>query len=77
MDAHRPTERKPLPSDWRDVLGLRVRVYDGAEIGVRAEGKVIGVITAPTLVIVGEDGTRYYESSDLPLDWCEERWVRT
>lgn len=59
-----------------------VRVYDGAATPQQiasgdaqpvAEGEVIAVILAPTLVIVDKDGNRSYHSSELPVTIQEWR----
>lgn len=63
-----------IKSDWDSVLGKRVKVYDGQRSGVRAEGEVVGIIVAPTLVIRQDDGTRAYVSSDLPVEYAYVEW---
>ena len=59
---------------WASVLGKRVRVHDGQRSSVRAEGEVVAVIEAPTLVIRQDDGTIAYESSDLPVEYAYVEW---
>ena len=61
-------------SFWMTVLGKRVRVHDGQRSSVRAEGEVVAVIEAPTLVIRQDDGTIAYESSDLPVEYAYVEW---
>lgn len=63
-----------IKNDWRSVLGKRVRVWDGQHAALRAEGEVIGVITAPTLCIRLPDGTIAHESSDLPVEYAYTEW---
>lgn len=58
----------PRLGDWRSVLGHRVRIYDGQRMAVRAEGRVVGIITVPTLVVREDDGRTFYEASSLPIE---------
>lgn len=57
-------------SKWTDLVDgeTRVRVWDGPKSSVVAEGTVIGVIEAPTLVVRANDGTKTYHSTDLPVE---------
>lgn len=57
-----------------ELLGRRVRVFDGQRADVRAEGEVVGIILEPTLAIRLDDGTRAYESSGLPLEVERREW---
>lgn len=56
------------------LLGERVRVWDGQHASVRCEGTLIGIVPNPVLVIKDDDGVLHYESNGLPFDYEYRVW---
>jgi hypothetical protein len=54
-----------------------VRIWDGPHSSIRAEGRVVGIIEAPTIIVEDADGVHHYESSNLPRDlmvWAPQNY---
>jgi len=59
-------------TNFRDLVGKKVRIWDGPKASVRATGEVVGIIEPPTIIVRDDLGVDHYESSSLPrevLDW--------
>lgn len=55
-------------SELHDLLGKRVRVWDGPHTSVFMEGQVIATIDGPSIVVLADDGTRDTYPYSLPRD---------
>lgn len=55
-----------------DLIGQRVRIYDGLQSRVRAEGQVIGILECPAILVQQDDGAIVHEASTLPRDVIDE-----
>lgn len=57
-----------------ELLGERIRIWDGRHSSIRCEGRLIGIIPAPILVIEDDEGQRHYEPNSLPFDYEVREW---
>jgi hypothetical protein len=63
-----------MKDDGRGTVGKRVRVWDMQRGRVFVEGKVIGIIPAPVIIVEDDDGARHYHSTELPIETQRVEW---